>query len=133
MLFSSFKPPPAVSKGNHTPQFSTLNLSRVYCKVTHFSGDMQAFSALFSGGREKSFRFLDKRERSVRMGSLGVWEFRSLGVWTIPKVIIPLRSQLSALNSKCAEQPSGNSEGVQSFPAGIVVHAGMRRAQFCAG
>ena len=40
------------------------------------------------------------------------------------KVIIPLRSQLSALNSKCAEQPSGNSEDVQSFPAGIVVRAG---------
>jgi len=58
------------------------------------------------------------------MGSLGVWEFRSLGVWTIPKVIIPLRSQLSALNSKCAEQPSGNSEDVQSFPGGIVVRAG---------
>ena len=40
------------------------------------------------------------------------------------KVIIPLRSQLSALNSKCAEQPSGNSEDVQSFPDGIVVRAG---------
>ena len=58
MLFSSLKPPPAVSKGNHTPQFSTLNLSRVYCKVTHFSGDMQAFSALFSGCG-KVFVFLD--------------------------------------------------------------------------
>ena len=40
------------------------------------------------------------------------------------KVIIPLRSQLSALNSKCAEQPSGNSEDVLSFPDGIVVRAG---------
>ena len=39
-------------------QFSALNLSRVYCKVTHFSGDMQAFSALFSGCG-KVFVFLD--------------------------------------------------------------------------
>ena len=39
-------------------QFSALNLSRVYCKVTHFSGNIQAFSALFSGCG-KVFIFLD--------------------------------------------------------------------------
>ena len=155
MLFSSLKPPPAVSKGNHTPQFSTLNLSRVYCKVTHFSGDMQAFSALFSGGG-KIFVFLDicpqitqiytdfiiLNSRShtdttdfhrffLQLQGNRCWVEYSL--FSAHKVIIPLRSQLSVLNSKCAEQPSGNSEDVQSFPDGIVVRGGKRRAQFYAG
>ena len=127
-------------------QFSALNLSRVYCKVTHFSGDMQAFSALFSGGG-KVFVFLDICPQKAAMPLVQGSRFKVLptdytdfhrffssfrgnrcwvetSLFSAHKVIIPLRSPLSVLNSKCAEQPSGNSEDVQSFPDGIVVRAG---------
>ena len=108
---------------------------------------MQAFSALFSGVAIKKFVFLDICPRITQIYTDSIilnsqshtdatdfhrfflqlqgnrcWVESSL--FSAHKVIIPLSSPLSVLNSKCAEQPSGNSEDVQSFPDGIVVRAG---------